>query len=48
MKEYDVVVIGSGTAGQTAANLILGETDDRVWPQMDYSAVPAILFTYPQ
>ena len=31
-----------------AANSILGATDDRVWPEMDYSAVPAILFTYPQ
>ena len=31
-----------------AADSILNATDDRVWPEMDYSAVPAILFTYPQ
>jgi len=31
-----------------AANSILGTTGNRTWPEMDYSAVAAILFTYPQ
>ncbi|BBO72457.1 pyridine nucleotide-disulfide oxidoreductase [Desulfosarcina alkanivorans] len=31
-----------------AVNAILGEKGGGGWPEMDYSAVPAILFTYPQ
>jgi glutathione reductase (NADPH) len=31
-----------------AADAILGATGNGTWPEMDYSAVPAILFTYPQ
>ncbi len=33
---------------QVAASTILGVIDKGAWPDMDYSAVPAVLFTYPQ
>jgi len=31
-----------------AANAILGAGEDNAWPEMNYAAVPAVLFTYPQ
>ena len=31
-----------------AAHAIFGAEGDPSWPEMDYSAIPAILFTYPQ
>ncbi len=34
--------------GMVAANAILGTSGDRQLPGVDYSAVPSVLFTYPQ
>lgn len=31
-----------------AADAIVGQQNDDSWPALDYSAVPAVLFTYPQ